>query len=118
MDDLHDLFRRGGRLTWRKFSVLLRKLPQDSHYQTALRDTIEIDEPDANADPTFGPWSLENYQLAQVIDGQNRLLAAYGGGDMPPAVPRPQPKMRRRVNERVLVHLQEVRERHAREAGG
>ncbi|MGZ6852463.1 MAG: hypothetical protein ACXVGC_00110 [Mycobacteriaceae bacterium] len=119
MDDLRDLWRRGGRLTWRRFGVLLRHLPQDSHYQTVLRDTLEVDERPVHADPVFGPWNLANYQLAALNDGVNRLLAAYAGAEMPDPAPRPGPKKRQDpvIDNAKVAYLQEIRDRHRREGG-
>ncbi len=65
----------------------------------------------------FGPWSLENYQLAAVIDSVNRLLVAFGGGEMPEPSPRPQVKRRRPMQHAAaLAYLEEIRDRHRREA--
>lgn len=64
----------------------------------------------------FGPWSLENYQLAGVIDSVNRLSVALAGGDMPEPSPRPQVKRRTGPAPAALAYLQEIRDRHRREA--
>lgn len=118
--DLRDLYRRGGRLTWRKFGNLLRKLPQDSHYQTALRETVEFDEPPADAPPVFGPWNLANYQLAALIDSVNRLLAFQAEAPMPEPIPRPRLKTRKAsasLDAAKVSYLQEIRDRHRAQGG-
>lgn len=101
--------------------MLLRGLPQDSRYQTVLRDTVELPEPvSGDEEPQFGPWSLLNYQLAALIDATNAVTASLAGGDRPEPAPRPLMKRRRSVppvDPRAMAYLQAIRDRHRRETG-
>lgn len=124
--DLRDLWRRGGRLTWRRLGVLIAGLPATSRVHTQLRDTVEVDEADEDTPPSFGPWDTTNYQLATLIDVMQNLIRTVievqGGtvnGQVEP-VPRPQMRVRKRLtadDERVIDELEAIRERHRRESG-
>lgn len=95
--DLMDLWR--GRLSFRRLAVLIRYLPSESWTQTALRDEREhdlsdliADEPEAPA--KFGPWALENYQLAQLRDeiAELRFVVARTAGSENYPEPQPTPR--------------------------
>jgi len=97
--DLLDLWR--GRLSFRRLALLIRHLPADSWTQTALRDAAdtELAEPsEADGPQKFGPWSLTNYQLAQLRDeiaALRYVVAKTSGQD---SYPEPQPTPRPGLN--------------------
>lgn len=121
--DLRDVHRvRGGpsRLTWRRLGVLIKGLPRTSLLMTRMRDEIEVDAGDDD-EPKYGPWSLDNYQLADLIDHvrlvTRTLIQVNDGkpGEFEP-VPRPQIRIRRVVDESnaevVWDFLESIRQRH------
>jgi hypothetical protein len=124
-EDLRDVFRdRGGRtnLTWRRLDVLVKGLPRESLSKTRMRDEIEVEPTDE--EPKHGPWSLENYQLADLIDRVNlltRTLVQVNSkdgnieGEFVP-VARPQMKIRRAVDEsnarEAYDFLESIRQQH------
>jgi hypothetical protein len=65
----------------------------------------------------FGPWALTNYQLANLTDSVNALIAALGGGERPDPMPRPMVKrLTKSTSDEALAYLQAIRDRHRREA--
>jgi hypothetical protein len=95
----------------------MRGLPQDSRYQTILRDTVELPDEPSGAEPSFGPWSLTNYQLANLTDAVNALSASLAGAERPDPMPRPMVKRLARAAEaEAISFLQSIRDRHRREA--
>lgn len=121
--DLRDVFRpRGGPsgLTWRRLGVLVKGLPRTSLLMTRMRDEIEVDVSDDD-EPKHGPWSLDNYQLADLIDRVNLLTMTLvqvndGKADEFVPIPRPQMKIRRVVDESnaevVFDFLESIRQQH------
>lgn len=115
--DLMDLWR--GRLSYRRLSVLIRKLPGDSWTQTALRDAAETELVEPVAGPMrFGPWTLTNYQLAGLTDAVNALryvTARLAGQDKYPLPePTPRPGMSRPVRRQsraAVAYLKKLRGR-------
>lgn len=115
--DLMDLWR--GRLSFRRLALLIRYLPSESWTQTALRDEreadlAELESPDQPA--SFGPWALENYQLAQLRDEIAHLryvLARTAGQDKYPAPkPTPRPGLNRPVRRQTpagIAYLKKLR---------
>jgi hypothetical protein len=88
-----------GGMSFRELWVFIQYLPQESWTQTALRDEPheELELPDLPAESEeqqFGPWSLDNYQLAALIDGIEYLayMTARAAGDK--EYPKPEPKPR------------------------
>jgi len=115
-------------LTWRRFGVLIKGLPATSLTQTILRDTVEVDEADVvRAEPRFGPWDQQNYQLADLIDEirqQTNTLIELKGLKSAEVEPyrRPKPKVRHVRGTRSLVealdetpagqYLKAIRDQH------
>jgi hypothetical protein len=93
---------RGG-LSYRRLWVLVRHLPADSWTQTGLRDDpklAELNPATPGGEQKFGPWRLENYQLAAVLDAIAGLhyLTAVVGNIKDPKAPDPTPRPGLRSN--------------------
>jgi len=96
--DLRDLYRTGGRLTWRRLGVIYRHLPPQSATMTALRNSLP---PEAlavqgqDADPAASPWSHDQMLAASQLDVLRLilhvLLAANGGKPGQPPAPTVRP---------------------------
>lgn len=72
--DLADLWRDTDRLTWRKLGVLIKFLPSESAYITAVRDSMTKEELDAIPESdNYGPWSRAETLLAAIVDLLNHL---------------------------------------------
>ena len=114
--ELVDLWR--GRLSFRRLALLIRHLPSDSWTQTKLRDENENElvEPDTDAPRSFGPWALENYQLAQLRDeiAALRFVVAHTAGnkDYPEPAPTPRPGANRPIRRQTaagIAYLKKLR---------
>jgi hypothetical protein len=99
--------------------VLITRLPQESWTQTALRDAPVTDlavelVPDK---PQFGPWALDNYQLARISDGLQLLVhltSLANGGTPPPFLPAPVPgrdRPQRKQSVAAVTYLSSLRAR-------
>lgn len=85
----------------RELWVLIGKLPQGSWTQTELRDA-DGERPPPDPDK-FGPWSLEHYLLASLIDAVQNLTYVFSIAHSDPrksAPKQPEPTRRPGVNER------------------
>lgn len=110
-----------GDLSYRRLWVLVTKLPQESATQTELRDAAPPVVVEANAETKFGPWSVINYQLAQVLDALHRLEyveAVTGGIEPKPDPPKPTPRpgasnVRQLRTPEEVAYLQALRARGA-----
>lgn len=97
--DLRDLWRPGGgeaKLTWRLVANLIRHLPSESAFKTAMRNkmtTAEIERASKGADPSQGQWSHLEMLIASQGDTLRwiaYILAAANGGK--PKKPEPTPR--------------------------
>lgn len=86
--DLVDFWRGG--LSLRKIDVLLRNLPPESAYITAVRDRIDPDEIE-HISTNMGPWSKMEMLLAQAIDAINYLYYQQNCIHSGKSSPRPKP---------------------------
>jgi hypothetical protein len=93
-----DLFR--GSLSWRKFAVLVRMLPDDSRTVTAQIDATRDrkDKPKSDGLPGTPRWSQENWQLHAIREELRylqytvvRVATAVAGGKKTGAPPKPLP---------------------------
>lgn len=93
--DLDDIYR--GRLTYRRLGVLLRHLPPESAFKTALRNEATVDE-DAEPDPEAAiraQWSRVELLLAGISDGiavlayQQSQIHGSSKSSPPAQIPRP-----------------------------
>jgi hypothetical protein len=96
--DLRDLWRPGGRLTWRRLGVLVRHLPPESATLTALRVATPADvlaEQARDADPARGQWSQDQMLAAAQLDVLRLILhvqlVANGAKTGKPPTPTPRP---------------------------
>lgn len=96
--DLRDLWRRGGRLTWRLLGVIYRHLPPESATMTALRNATpaaELERAAEDVDPAEGRWSQDQMLAAASLDTLRQILHALYAtrganvGLPPPPTPRP-----------------------------
>lgn len=117
--ELMDLWR--GRLSFRRLALLIRYLPSESWTQTALRDErhaelVELTGPASDEPQKFGPWALENYQLAQLRDeiaGLRFVVARTAGNEnYPEPKPTPRPGLNRPVRRQTaagVAYLKKLR---------
>jgi hypothetical protein len=124
--DVRDLWRPGGgrsRLTYRLLGVLLRQLPGQSAYKTAVRDAVSDEDLAAYAKQPrtgHGPWSHHELISVAQVDVLRMILhvlvLAHGGKSKPPE-PWPRPgvvtKRRKALSPEGLAHLRRLREEHA-----
>lgn len=81
-------------MSYRRLWVLVDRLPAESWTQTQLRDDPPADLELAAAPQTFGPWALDNYQMASLLDAVRHLeytLAVVNGNEWTPPEPSPRP---------------------------
>jgi hypothetical protein len=119
--ELMDLWR--GRLSFRRLALLIRYLPSESWTQTALRDEretelVELTGP-SDEPQKFGPWALENYQLAALRDeiAELRFVVARTAGQekYPEPTPTPRPGMNRPIRRQSaagIAYLKKLRGRN------
>jgi hypothetical protein len=97
-------------MSYRELWVFLQHLPQDSWTQTVIRDeqfTELVHPATEQAERKFGPWRLDNYQLAAVV-----TLGRLQGQDWkyPEPVPRPGlERSSRRQPEWAVAYLNKLR---------
>lgn len=107
--------------------MLLRHLPPESAYGTALRESLtdeQLDELSAAADGKHGPWSHTDHLLAAVVDSLERLawIQVARAGVKNHAMPQPvsRPGLHRSptkpVDDRATAYLEAIRQRHRDEA--
>jgi hypothetical protein len=125
--DLGDLFRPGGRLSWRRLGVLVEHLPPESATKTALRDELDdgaLERLAALPRRGHGPWSHVELLLAAVHDSLERLIYvqyARAGAKVKPPEPMPRPGVSsgnvRAINPAAREYLERVRAKNAAAAG-
>jgi hypothetical protein len=108
--DLRDLFT--GRLSWRRFGVLLRGLPVESEYKTAVRNTVDLSDLPDPEPGIYGPWSQADMLLARVGDLLSHWLWMNADPEKRPAAPPfpyPRPGVAdnvRAISEEALAYLE------------
>lgn len=113
---MRDLFT--GRMSWRRFGVLLRGLPVESEYKTAVRNTVDLSELPDPEPGIYGPWSQGDMLLARVGDLLTHWLWANADPEKrpakpPPPYPRPgvdAPSNVRAISEEALAYLEYKRQ--------
>lgn len=78
-----------GRMSWRRFAVVLRGLPLESEYKTALRNTIDLSELPAPEPGIYGPWSQGDQLIARVGDLLQHWLWMNADPEKRPTAPPP-----------------------------
>ena len=80
-------------MSWRRFSVILRHLPVDSAYFTAVRNAVDPEEMTPPTPGVFGPWSQGDMLLARIGDYLHDWLwmnaDPQSRGSRPKPYPRP-----------------------------
>ncbi|WP_433363997.1 hypothetical protein [Streptosporangium sp. CA-115845] len=116
---MRDLWRPGGgeaKLTWRLVGNLIRHLPPESAFKTAMRNKMsssEIERASKSADPSQGQWShLEMLVAAQsdTLRWIAYILAAANGGKpkKPEPTPRPGVKVKGKTRRQLTPQQQEA----------
>jgi hypothetical protein len=121
--DLGDLFRPGGRLSWRRLGVVVGHLPPESATKTALRDELADGDLAALVGAPrhgHGPWSHVELLLAGVWDSVERLIYVQyqraGAKNVKAPEPLPRPGVGsnvRAINPAARAYLEGVRARNA-----
>lgn len=79
-------------MSWRRFGVILRGLPIESRYLTAVRNATPPDAELPAPEPgVFGPWSQRDMLIARIGDGIDALLWQNAGDPQKPK-PKPYPR--------------------------
>lgn len=86
-----------GELSWRRLGVLIRHLPAESAFKTALRNatpTTDLKQVVEDGDREYGAWSQTDMLLAELIDVARWLRwsktpDAEKGTNRPEPFPRP-----------------------------
>lgn len=115
--DLLDLYRPGRKLSHRKLSILLSHLPPESATATAIRNTaVESGEqPESDADPADGQWSLQEMLLASVVDElrfsrfEFRQVNTKNPGPAPSQVGRPGVKTKKKRRRNTAITMEQRR---------
>lgn len=109
-------------MSWRRLGVLLRDLPPESRYATAVRNNTDPGEAAPPPPGIFGPWSQADMLLALIADrlGDLMFMQSDQKGRRPAPYPRPGTSSKvTPINEAAAAYLLEVERRHgeAPEAG-
>lgn len=87
-----------GELSWRRLGALIRPLPPESAFKTALRNAApveELKEKVADVAADYGPWSQTDMLLAEMIDTLRWLQWAKtkdAAAEPPKNAPTPYPR--------------------------
>lgn len=77
-------------MSWRRFSVLLDRLPEDSEFKTEFRDNTDLSTLPPPEPGKHGRWPHEAMLLAAIFDRLGDLVFTQGGyKKVPPPLPRP-----------------------------
>jgi hypothetical protein len=107
-------------MSWRRFAVLLRGLPIESEYKTAVRNTTDLSDLPAPEPGIYGPWSQADMLLARMGDLLSHWLWMNADAEKRPATP-PPPYPRpgvddasnvRAISLEAAAYLEYVREHH------
>lgn len=85
--DLRDLFT--GRMSWRRFAIVLNRLPVDSEFRTELRDATDFSTLPPPEPGVYGPWPQSDLLLARIGDLMQHWLWANADPEQRPANPPP-----------------------------
>lgn len=114
--DLRDLFT--GAMTWRRFAVILRGLPPESLYKTALASSVDFSQLPPPEENVYPPFSLEAMLSARIGDLIERWIWMNADPEQrpaqpPPPYPRPGVQTNvRAISEEAAAYLEYVREHH------
>lgn len=98
-------------MSWRRLGVVLRHLPPESHYATAIRPTEAAQAPVQVTPEMLGPWSQSEQLLARIGDAVEGLAWMQSDGKSPRPKPYPRPGTVSPVtpiNEDAVAYLLEV----------
>lgn len=124
---LRDLFT--GDMSWRELETYLERLPPESAYRTEVRDAYtdeELAEFAGRDEGKHGPWSRLELLVASLNNELRQLtyvqLMANGAKNVTKPEPMRTPGVsgkpfRKAADPRARAYLQDIVDRHAREAG-
>jgi len=106
-------------MSWRRFGVILRGLPIESEYKTAVRNGIDLSDLPPPEPGVYGPWPQTDMLLARIGDRLSDWLWMNADPKTRPAQP-PPPHPRPGVDHSnvtaispaALAYLEYVRENH------
>lgn len=84
---MRDVF--NGRMSWRRLGVVLRGLPVESEYKTALRNVTDLSALPEPEPGVYGPWPQTDLLIAQGLDMLNQWMWANSDPEKRPASPPP-----------------------------
>lgn len=100
----------------RRLGVVLRNLPGDSAYQTAIRDSLTADqlrELAGTGDPDkHGRWNRSEMLIARLVDTANYFLWSQSDRKSPAPSPTPRPGIASNVtpiNAAAVAYLEQTR---------
>lgn len=94
-------------MSWRRFAILLNRLPVESEFKTELRNDTDLSAlppPDATK---HGAWPQTDVLLASIFDRLGDLVYSQGGYEKAPMrLPRPGVDNVRAISEEALAYLE------------
>ena len=100
-------------MSWRRFGVLVSRLPVDSEYQTERRNNVDLSQLPPPTPGVHGAWPQTDMLLADIKDRLGDLIYSQGGYERPPARhPRPGVDNVTPINAESLAYLEYVRAHH------
>lgn len=106
-------------MSWRRFAVILRGLPVESEYKTAVRNEIDLSDLPPPDPGVFGPWPQTDMLLAGIRDLLAHHLWMIADPEHRPArppAPYPRPGVETSnvsaISEEAALYLEYVREHH------
>ena len=76
-------------MSWRRFAVILERLPPESEYKTELLRRTDLAALPAPPPGVFGPWSQSDVLLARVGDLLSHWLWMNADAEQRPSAPPP-----------------------------
>lgn len=112
-------------MTYRRLGVVLRNLPGDSAYQTALRDSLTAEQlreaAERGGPDVHGRWTREGMLLARIGDLAEFFLWSQTDRKSPAPSPTPRPGLPSNVtpiNQAAIEYLERTRQLRGAHAHG
>lgn len=106
-------------MSWRRFAVILSRLPVESEYKTALRNTVDLSVLPEPEPGIYGPWPQSDLLLARIGDLMQHWMWANSDPEKraaQPPTPYPRPGVElgnvSAISEEALEYLEYLREHH------